>query len=174
MKKTNLLLIVAISLILLLARLIPHVPNFSPLASVLLFAGVYAKDKRYLLIPLVALFVSDLFLGFYKLEIMLSVYISLALIGLVGVIVKKNKNILNIITGSMGAAILFFLVANFAVWYFGAWYPNTLSGLALCYSLAIPFFKSTLISNLFYTSVLFGTYEMALYFYQQRILAKSR
>lgn len=173
MKKNNILLIVAVSLIVLAARLVPHMPNFSPLASVVLFAGVYAKDKRYIIIPLIALFISDLFIGFYKLEVMLAVYLSLALIGLVGILLEKNKNILNITTGAMASAILFFLATNFAVWYFGDWYPNTLSGLMMSYSLAIPFFKSTLLSTLLYSGVLFGTYEAGLYFYKQKVLAKQ-
>lgn len=174
MKKTNLLLIVSISLIVLVARLVPHMPNFSPLGSVLLFAGVYAKNKKYIFIPLIALFISDLFLGFYKLEIMLSVYISLLLIALAGRLIKKNKNILNITTASMGSAILFFLATNFAVWYFGEWYPHTWAGLSLSYSMGIPFFKSTLMSNIIYTTFLFGTYESIQYFYKQKAFAKSR
>jgi hypothetical protein len=160
MNKKNLLLILIISLVALAARFIPHAPNFSPLASVMLFAGVYSTSKKYIIIPLIALFVSDLFLGFYKLEIMLGVYGSLALVGALGFWLKKNKNILNTISSTLASALLFFLITNFAVWYFGSWYSHDLAGLALAYNLAIPFFRATLLSNIIYATLLFASYEM--------------
>jgi hypothetical protein len=174
MKKTNLLLIVLASLLILLARFIPHLPNFSPLASVLLFAGVYTKDKKYLLLPFIALLISDFFIGFYHLGIMLSVYGSFALIAVIGSILKKHLNIINTITSSLAAALFFFLITNLAVWYFGNWYSHNLAGLMLSYTLAIPFFKNTLFSNLLYTGLLFGAYESLKYFYQEKILANNR
>lgn len=163
MNKKNILLILIISIVALAARFIPHVPNFSPLVSVLLFTGAYAKSKKYILLPLIALSISDLFLGFYKLEIMLAVYGSLTLTAVIGMWLRNNKNILNTASSVLASALLFFLATNFAVWYFGTWYSHDLSGLALCYNLAIPFFKSTLISNIVYGSILFGIYELTTY-----------
>lgn len=163
MNKKNILLITLVALIALAARLLPHVPNFSPMAAVMLFAGVYASSKKYLILPLIALFVSDLFLGFYKWEIMASVYGSLVVAGLLGLWLKSHKNILNIASLSLASALIFFLVTNFAVWYFGTWYSHNLAGLALAYSLAIPFFKSTLASNLVYSALLFGVWEYMSY-----------
>lgn len=174
MKKTNLLLIIFASLLILLARFIPHLPNFSPLASVILFAGVYAKDKRYLILPFVALLISDFFIGFYQLGVMFSVYGSFALIALLGIVLKKHHNAINTISSSLAAALFFFLSTNAAVWYFGNWYSHDLSGLMLSYTLAIPFFKNTLFSNLLYTGLLFGAYESLRYFYQERILVSHK
>jgi len=171
MNKKNILLIIIISLIALSARLISHSPNFSPLASVMLFTGVYGQSKKYIIIPLIALFISDVFLGFYKMEIMLAVYGSLTLISVLGFWLKKNKNVLNIASSSLAAALLFFLISNGAVWYFGSWYRHDLSGLALCYNLAIPFFKNTLISNIIYASLLFGVYETVSQLIKQKITA---
>jgi len=173
MNKKNILLIIIISIIALTARLIPHVPNFSPLASVMLFAGVYTSSKKHLILPLIALFISDLFLGFYKLEVMLTVYSSLALISVLGVWLKNHKNVLNITSSTLASALLFFLTTNFAVWYFGTWYSHDLSGLMLCYNLAIPFFKSTLISNVVYSGLLFTSYELILQFNKKRCLANN-
>ncbi len=173
MNKKNLLLILAISLIALLARLLPHTANFSPMASIILFAGVYATNKKYLLIPFIALFISDMFIGFYKWEIMLSVYLSLALIYLISALVKKNKNILNLASASLSSALLFFLVTNFAVWYFGDWYSKDVVGLISNYTMAIPFFKSTLMGNLFYSGLLFATYELSQVWRSKAIDQKS-
>jgi hypothetical protein len=160
MSKTNILSIIFLSLMVLASRLWPHWPNFSPLASVILFTAVYGQKKKYLLLPLAALLLSDVWLGFYQLSIMFSVYGSFLLIALLGLVLKKYKNPLNTISASLASGLIFFLVTNGAVWYFGDWYGHDLNGLTLCYTLAIPFFKATLWSNLLYTPFLFGLYEL--------------
>lgn len=174
MSKSNLLLIMLVSVVILVARFLPHAPNFSPVAAVLLFAGVYAKNKKYLILPLIALFISDIFIGFYDWKIMLAVYGSLALIGSIGFLIKKHKHILNIATASLASALVFFLVTNFAVWYFGTWYSHDLNGLILCYNLAIPFFRNTLISTVLYSGLLFGSYESLKYLAKEKILLNSK
>ena len=44
------------------------------------------------------------------------------------------------------ASFAFFLISNLGVWWY--WYSHTVSGLATCYTLAIPFYKNTLIGDL--------------------------
>lgn len=170
MKKSNLILIFIISLLVLASRLIPHVPNFSPLASVALFVGVYSQNKKYIILPIIALFISDFFLGFYQAGVMASVYLSMLLTGLLGIFIAKHKNALNIISATLGSALFFFLITNLAVWYFGSWYSHDLAGLSLCFNLAIPFFRSTILSSLLYSSVLFGTYELSLHLIKDKKL----
>ena len=64
----------------LLFRLIPHPANFSPIFAIALFGGTYLADRRLaLIIPLAALFISDLFIGFYSPVVMISVYAGLIL-----------------------------------------------------------------------------------------------
>lgn len=173
MDKKNLLLIIIVSIIGFASRLLPHMANFSPLASIILFTGVYATNKKYFILPFIALFISDIFIGFYKWEIMLSVYLSLGLIYLLSYFVKKEKNILNITSATLASALLFFLITNLAVWYFGDWYTKDLAGLMLNYSLAIPFFKATLASNIFYSSLMFGVYELFLSYQTNSAQQKS-
>ncbi|PIR06506.1 MAG: hypothetical protein COV55_03115 [Candidatus Komeilibacteria bacterium CG11_big_fil_rev_8_21_14_0_20_36_20] len=159
MNTKNLLLILIVSTVVLVARFLPHWPNFSPLASVILFSGVYAKNKKYIILPFIALLFSDFFIGFYHWGIMLSVYGSFAIIALFGLTLKKHKNIVNTISASLGSALFFFCLTNLAVWFFGNWYTHDFAGLTLSYTLAIPFFKNTIMSNLLYTGLLFGSYE---------------
>jgi hypothetical protein len=52
------------------------------------------------------------------------------------------------------------VVSNLGVWLAG-FYPRTVEGLVQCYVMAIPFFGSTLLGDLFYAVVLFGLYEAA-------------
>lgn len=145
-------------------RLLPHIPNFTPLGAFALFVGVFvARKHRWgLLLPVCAMFLSDLFIGFYDFKLMVVVYGSfLAYTGL-GMLVSRRISTATVFLGSIGGATLFYLTTNFAVWAFSSWYPHTVSGLLLSYTLALPFFKYTLLGDLFFTGVLFGVYAFAL------------
>lgn len=152
-------LIIFLSLLALIGRFLPHLPNFSPLYSLLIFSGAYITRTRWAFLPLLSLAISDLFLGLYAWPIMLSVYGSLAINVLIGRQLKKNLSAINVLTASLISALIFFLITNTAVWSFGTWYSHNLSGLMSCYTLAIPFFKTTLISTLLYSGLMFGAYE---------------
>jgi prepilin signal peptidase PulO-like enzyme (type II secretory pathway) len=156
-------------------RFAPHFPNFAPIAAMALFGGVYLSKKYALIVPLVAMFVSDLFIGFYDVKLMAGVYLSFLLIGLIGLFVKKHKNISTIIGGTILGSVLFFVITNFAVWVFYNWYPHTLAGLGQCFAMAIPFFKGTLMGDLFYVAILFGIYEtiMAVAKKKQLVIEKN-
>ena len=70
---------ISLILILALARLIPHPPNFTPIIAVAIMSGYFFKNINLsLLTLLIAMLVSDLFIGFY--ENVIFVYASLLLI----------------------------------------------------------------------------------------------
>lgn len=142
-------------------RLFPHVPNFAPIAALSLFAGVYFNKRWSLTVPLIAMLASDFFLGFYDWRLMLVVYSSFLAIVVGGWFVKKHKSFFSGTLGILGGSVLFFLTTNFAVWEYGTWYPHTLNGLLLSYTAALPFFKNSLTSNLFYSGLFFGSFIMA-------------
>ncbi len=143
-----------------ISRFLPHPWNFAPIASIALFSGVYLGKRYALITPVLAMLLGDIFLGFYEWKLMLAVYGSFALAGLIGVLIRKHKNVQTVLAGSLSASILFFLITNFAVWQFTPWYPKTLAGLVQNYALALPFFRGTLLGDLFYTGFLFGAYEL--------------
>jgi hypothetical protein len=103
-----------------------------------------------------------LFLGFYELNLMIAVYGTFIVIGLLGAYLKRNKSIYFFVGLPVLSGIIFFLTTNGAVWLFSSWYPKTFSGLLSCYYMAIPFFKFTLLGNLFYSSIFFSAYEYIL------------
>ena len=140
-------------------RLVPHPPNFAPIAAMALFGGAYLNRRYALVVPIAALLLSDLVIGFYSPLVMVSVYGSFVLTGLMGLWLKKRKSAGNVVLTAMGASILFFLVTNFAVWAAGS-YARDLSGLAQSYVMGLPFFRNTLLGDLFYTGVFFGGYEL--------------
>ncbi len=143
-------------------RLLPHPPNFAPIAAIALFGGVYLSRKTAFILPMAAMVISDIFLsGYYHLPVMISVYGCFLLMVALGIYLKKHKKWYTIGGSAILSAIIFFVVTNFAVWVFTFWYPRTFSGLIQCYIMAIPFFKNTLLGNLFYVTAFFGTYEIA-------------
>ena len=76
-------------------RLLPHPPNFAPIAAMALFGGAYFNKKSFaFVIPLVAMFLTDAIIGFYSYAWM--VYISFALIVLVGIVMLKKVNVKNL------------------------------------------------------------------------------
>jgi len=149
-----------ITLAAIASRLIPHPPNFSPIAALALFAGAsFASKRAALLVPLVALFLSDLLLGFYPLAPV--VYGSFALIACLGFWLRPRPSIGRIGSTAFAGAVLFFVVTNFGVWALGNWYPRTWDGLVACFVAAIPFFRNTLASDLCYAALLFGILALA-------------
>jgi hypothetical protein len=153
------------------SRLLPHLPNVTPVAAIALFGGTYV-NRKYLaiLLPLLALFISDLFLGFYP--EMYAVYISFVLTVGLGILLRKKTSAITTVAASIASSVIFFILTNFAVWFSARFaYPTTLAGLGLCYEVAIPFFRNELFGTLAYNTLFFG----ALYFAKNKfsIFAKA-
>lgn len=155
-------------------RFVPHFPNFAPIAAMALFGGVYLNKKYALIVPVVIMLISDLFIGLYDIKLMAGVYLSFILVGLIGLFVKKHKNIGTIIGGTVLGSILFFIITNFAVWAFYNWYSHTLNGIGQCFTMALPFFRGTLMGDLFYVAVLFGVYELVMVWVSKKKLITEK
>jgi len=141
------------------SRLIPHPANFTPVAALALFGGVYFEKRFAFILPLAALLVSDAIIGFY--QGIAWVYGSFILIGLLGLWLRKHKSVGTTAAVTLAGSVLFFVLTNFGVWLGGELYPLNLQGLISCYAAAIPFFRNTLAGDLFYVAVLFGITEFA-------------
>ncbi|MBI2990422.1 MAG: hypothetical protein HYY51_04550 [Candidatus Magasanikbacteria bacterium] len=165
MKNKNDIFIVLITLALgVSARLLPHPANFAPIGALAIFGGVYLPKRIALLLPLSAMFLSDMIIGFYNPAIMISVYLGFIIMGLIGLIIRKKRRLSRIIGGTMLGSIIFFLITNAAVWLFGTMYAHNLNGLVQSYVMAIPFFKNSLFADLFYICILAGIYETGTYY----------
>ena len=137
------LLVLVFCVFAILLRLAPHPPNFAPITSLAIFGGVMFRNKWLgMSLPLLVMFISDLFLGFSMITPW--VYGSFLLISFI----SKEVNNKNILMGS----ILFFIITNFGVWVLG--YPKTWEGLVLCYTLAIPFFVNSILGDFFFSYLL--------------------
>jgi hypothetical protein len=139
------------------SRFLQLEPNFSPIMAVALFSGVlFANRKIAFLIPIVAMFISDLFIGLHP--AILAVYVSFGVIAFLGM-KMKNVSFKNVLLNSALGAVIFFVITNFAVWCAG-WYGYSFAGLAVCYEMAIPFFRATLTSSVLYSALLFGGFYL--------------
>jgi len=163
------LVLAGIILIAAFTRLIPHPPNFTAIGAIALFGGAYF-NKKYLAfaIPLTAMFLSDIIIGFHP--GMYSVYLSFILIVMIGMTLRDKKKIRkdsvlprrvgNIFLASVSASVLFFIITNFTQWLSYPLYSKDITGLIACYVAAIPFFHHTLLGDLFFAGVLFGAFEL--------------
>lgn len=139
-------------------RLLDYPPNFTPIAAISLFAGYYFRSKWIFVLPILILLLSDIFIGFYNMEIMLAVYLSFAIIPFFGFFIKGKNKTIKTVFASLSGSILFFVITNFAVWLFGSWYSHDFAGLISCYTMAVPFFRNTMFGDLFFNGAIFGSY----------------
>ena len=141
-------------------RLLPHPPNFSPIGAMALFSGAYlGRRPLAFAAPLGALLLSDSVLGFY--HGMATVYFSVALTVMIGMVALKRTSALRIGTAAVLSSILFFVITNFGMWLSSGFYPHTLLGLEACFVAGIPFFQNALAGDLFFTVLLFGGLRLA-------------
>ena len=144
-----------------MSRLVPHPPNFTPIGALGLFAGACISMRRFWLVPLAALLISDILIGFYHPVTMVSVYLAFFICAMLGRrVLLEHRSIIRIGATTLSASVVFFIVSNFGDWLSGINYPFTWDGLATCYVMAIPFIGNTLLGDLFYVTLMFGTYEM--------------
>ena len=140
-------------------RVVPHPANFAPIGAMALFGGALLRGAWAFAVPLAALVLSDLVLGFYPGWIW--VYGSFALIVLIGKALGRRRTTLRVAGAAVGSSILFFVITNLGEW-FGPLYPHTLAGLGTDFAAAIPFFRNTALSDLVYVLAFFGIYQSAI------------
>ena len=146
---------ISLILILTFARLIPHPPNFTPIIAVAIVSGYFFKNLNLsILTLLVAMLISDLFIGFY--ENMIFVYVSLLIITFTFYKISNKINFKNLFVYGFAGSLIFFIISNFGVWALGSPgldnlpYEKSLAGLIECYIFAIPFFGNTFLSTLIF------------------------
>lgn len=125
-----------------------------------LFSGALLPRRAWAFaIPLAAMLLSDLAIGFH--ELMPAVYVSFALISAMGLWLNRERSTARVAGTTIAGSLVFFFVTNFAVWAQTSLYEKTAAGLLSCFVAALPFLQNSLAGDLFYSTVLFGAWAMA-------------
>ncbi len=155
----RLFIVFALIAVAIMFRLLPHPQNFTPIAAIAIFSGALLGKKWYaFVVPMLIMLISDAFIGFHV--TMWAVYLSFALVVLLGMTMAKSLRFKNVFATALVSAVVFFLITNFACWLQG-WYGYTAQGLVNCYLAAIPFFRMELLSTMVYSVAFWGICELA-------------
>ncbi len=158
---TRFFLLAGLIILAALTRLIDHPANISPIMAIAIFGGALFDNKKIAFVaPLVAMFLSDLFLGFSMISIF--VYSGFVIGIFIGFLLKRNIKVRNIIIASLSGSVVFFLLTNLGSWMIDPMYqPLSVESLMRSYTLAIPFFRNSVLGDIVYVAVLFGSYSLA-------------
>jgi hypothetical protein len=159
------------------SRLVPHPPNFVPVFALALFGGAYFPSRvAAFVVPLGAMFLSDLILGHYVYSqdvflVMPYVYSCFILTVCLGLWLRRSCTPVRIGFAALTSTVLFFLISNYGFWQTGLVYPKTLEGLFACYAAAVKnqFVWNALAANMIFSALLFGGFALA-----QRYIASLR
>jgi len=141
-----------------LIRLLPHPPNVSPITAIALFSGGMIGGISAFGIPLLIMFISDLILGFHI--TIPFVYASFIIITFFGFLLKKRNKSQHYLVASLFSSFLFFFITNFGVWLTSPMYQKNINGLILCYTMGVPFFRNTIIGDIFFTIGIFYGFKL--------------
>jgi hypothetical protein len=129
------------------------IPNFEMVTSFSLVSGSFLGGVFAPLIPILIIFLSDIYFG--NSIIYLFTWSAFVLIGIFGVIFKRNSKyyFLKITGGGILSVLFFYLWTNFGWWLTSGMYPMNSQGLITCYLAAIPFLKNQVISVLVFAPI---------------------
>ena len=143
-----------------LGRLVPHAPNATPITAITLAARRHVGRVWAFVVPMAAMVLSDMVLGFYNWKVLASVYGSFLLIALLSHFLQKSSSPFAPVAFAVAGALLFFITTNFAVWVLSPWYEKSFAGLLYCYTLGLPFLRNMLLGDVAYTVALFSVFTI--------------
>lgn len=157
-------LAVGLTVLSALGRLVPHLPNVTPLGGSCLFAGSKVSGMLAYLLPLAVMAVTDPFVGGYT-------WTSIAIYGCFLINVWIGRRMVREVTAMrVGAAAFlcsaqFFVLTNLATWVEGGllhspWHKPGFAGLVMTYELGLPFWGRTLAGDLLFSAAIFAAYEL--------------
>lgn len=168
--RNSVLIAVLLILAAAISRVIMYPHNFSPMIGMAVFAGAVIKDKRLAFaLPLFSMFLSDLMFEVFKIAPgfwgwgQLVGYGIFALITILAFSMKKI-NVYSVAGYSILSSVLFFLLSNASVFLLDnavhPTYSQNINGFFDCYIAGLPFFRTGMLADLVYSSLLFGVYYL--------------
>jgi hypothetical protein len=145
----------------IVSRLVMFEPNFHAVTAATMFAGFYFRSRLVAgLVPLIAMTVSDWFIGGYAREVMITVYVCMMLPIAWRSMLHKRLSPARLGLVTVVSTLIFYVVTNAAVFYAVPWYGEGWDGLVACYTAAVPFLYNSLAGDLFFTGGIFGAYAL--------------
>lgn len=169
--------IVAILLIFVgaFSRLIDRLPNFSAMEALALFGGAYLASRVLAyIVPIISIYLSDLIINntiarqffpdheglvLFDTYMIYNIIAMLAIVA-IGRVLLKKVSAPKVLGGALVASSVFFVITNIGSWLSMPIYTKDIAGLTACFTAARPFFNNSLISNLVFSIILFGSYEL--------------
>ena len=164
-----------------ISRVLMYPDNFSPVIGMAIFAGAVIKDKRLAFaLPIFSMFLSDVLFEIFSIAPgfwgwgQLVGYGILALITVIAFNLKKI-NLGNVMGYSIASSVIFFLLSNLSFFIIDNpvyhTYAADTKGFLQCYIQALPFFRTSLVADLVYSGILFGTWQLATQFFMKKQVA---
>lgn len=161
------LMIVAATAMRFVSYKFPVLSNFTPVGAIALFGGAYFADKwKAYLVPLAALFISDIFINYLytsKWVLFYSgsewMYLCFAIMVLIGTFIKK-VNVASVALASLAGVAVHWLIMDLP-WLYGTMYPHTLAGYGQSLVNALPFERNMVLGDIVFGALLFGGFELA-------------
>ena len=151
--------IIFLIFLLVLSRIIPHPPNFTPILAGLIFLPFIKKDISFsVIVPLSAMLISDFFIGMHSL--MLWTYIPILVISFISYYFYETR-IKRVGALAISSPVIFFVISNFGVWLNSASYSNDLDGLIACYINAIPFYANSAVACILFSLAFYAAIALA-------------
>jgi len=168
-------LAIALMIVFAISRLPGLMPeNFSAAYAITFCAGVFFPGAMAWWLPLGALFTTDIFLNifYYNAPVispfMVVIYVSYALIVLIGKKIGRSASFLFLLTGGLLGAVLFYVITNTLSWITDPAYSKSLIGWIQSITVGHPefpptwvFFKNTIISTGLFTGLFVGSMKIA-------------
>jgi hypothetical protein len=128
-----------------------RIPNFEAVTSLSLVSGSFLGGIFAPIIPLLIIFLSDIYFG--NTSVYLFTWSAFILIGIFGILFRRKSKyyLLEVTSGGILAVLFFYLWTNFGWWLTFGMYPMNFSGLVQCYLAGLPFLKTQLTSVLIFT-----------------------
>lgn len=163
------LLIVAVFWIIIavLGRIVPHLPNATPLSSLCLLSGVLLTRPKALTVTFFSLLISDLLLShLYHYPLIgswtLFTYSGFAFVVCIGASLATRSPLPFYLITIELISMIYWLWTNFGVWLLSGMYVHSVAGLLLCYVTALPFLRNALGGDLIWMITLFCLMRLAL------------
>jgi hypothetical protein len=139
--------------------------NFSPVAAIALCGGIYLPRRLAFIVPIGALFLSDLVLNWHfgyalgSVE-MISRYVALAASVGIGLALRKRARLSTVLPASVLGSLIFYVLTNTSAWLGSAAYAKTYAGWVQALTTGLPgyeptwmFFRSTLASDVLFSAL---------------------